>query len=176
MPHPSWKLLLSMKVKVLVAQSCLTLVTPWTVCIPPGSSVHGILHGMGSPFLLQGIFQTQGSNPGLLYCRDSLLAEPPGKPFTQQPPLFPPVEHSQNDALTLHTHMWISIIKKLSLPSFSFFRKKKDLFIYFWLHWVFVAALRLSLLVVNGLSFSQACGILPDQGSNLRTMDCKADS
>ena len=43
MPHPSWKLLLSMKVKVLVAQSCLTLVTPWTVCIPPGSSVHGIL-------------------------------------------------------------------------------------------------------------------------------------
>ena len=26
-----------------VAKSCLTLVTPWTVCSPPGSSVHGIL-------------------------------------------------------------------------------------------------------------------------------------
>ena len=93
------------------------LLCPWN---SPGKNT-----GMGSPFLLQGIFQTQGSNPGLLYCRDSLLAEPPGKPFTQQSPLFPPVEHSQNDALTLHTHMWISIIKKLSLPSFSFFRKKK---------------------------------------------------
>ena len=31
-----------MKVKVLVAQSCLTLCNPWTVA-PPGSSVHGIL-------------------------------------------------------------------------------------------------------------------------------------
>ena len=32
----------SSEVKVLVTQSCLTLVTPWTVS-PPGSSVHGIL-------------------------------------------------------------------------------------------------------------------------------------
>ena len=28
---------------VLVGQSCLTLVIPWTVAQPPGSSVHGIL-------------------------------------------------------------------------------------------------------------------------------------
>ena len=28
---------------VSVAQSCLTLVTPWAVCSPPGSSVQGIL-------------------------------------------------------------------------------------------------------------------------------------
>ena len=41
---------------------------------------------MGCHFLLQGIFQTQGSNPGLLCCRqspalqaDSLLTKPPGK-------------------------------------------------------------------------------------------------
>ena len=40
-------------------------------CSPPGSSVHGILQArileLGSHSLLQGIFLTQGSNPGLLY-------------------------------------------------------------------------------------------------------------
>ena len=42
--------------------------------------------GVGCHFLLQGIFQTQGSNPGLLCCgqspalqADSFLMEPPGK-------------------------------------------------------------------------------------------------
>ena len=40
--------------------------------------------GMGSHSLLQGIFPTQESNPGLLYWQaDSLLSEPPGKPFEQ---------------------------------------------------------------------------------------------
>ena len=35
----------------------------------------------GWPFPSQGIFPTQGSNPGLLPCRwDSLPSEPPGKP------------------------------------------------------------------------------------------------
>ena len=36
--------------------------------------VHGILQdtGVGSLFLLQGIFPTQGSNPGLSHCRQSL--------------------------------------------------------------------------------------------------------
>ena len=42
----------------------------------PGSSVHGILQGkntgVGSHFLLQGIFPTQESNPGLLPCRQIL--------------------------------------------------------------------------------------------------------
>ena len=36
---------------------------------PPGSSVHGIIQskntGVGYHFLLQGIFQTQGSDPGI---------------------------------------------------------------------------------------------------------------
>ena len=33
-------------------------------------AVHGILHtGVGSLSLLQGIFPTQGSNPGPLHCR-----------------------------------------------------------------------------------------------------------
>ena len=37
--------------------------------------------GLGSLSLFQGIFPTQGSNPGLLHCRRiSLPAEPQGKP------------------------------------------------------------------------------------------------
>ena len=54
-------------------------------CSPPGSSVHGlsqarILEGVGCHFLLQGIFLTQGLNPGLLHCRWILFTtEPPGK-------------------------------------------------------------------------------------------------
>ena len=51
---------------------------------PPGSSVYGDSPGkntgVGCHVLLQGIFATQGSNPGLPHCRDSLLSEPPGKP------------------------------------------------------------------------------------------------
>ena len=58
-----------------VAQSCPTLCNP-VDCSPPGSSVHGILQariqGVGCHFLLQGIFPTQGSNPGLLHCRQTL--------------------------------------------------------------------------------------------------------
>ena len=55
-----------------VAQSCLTLCDPMD-CSPPGSSVHGDSPGkntgVGSHTLLQGLFPTQGSNPGLPYCR-----------------------------------------------------------------------------------------------------------
>jgi len=58
----------------------LCLVTQWwpTLCDPmdcsmPGSSVHedspGKNTGVGCHALLQGIFPTQGSNPGLWYCR-----------------------------------------------------------------------------------------------------------
>ena len=37
--------------------------------------------GMGIHSLLQGVFPTQGSNPGLQHCRaDPLPAEPPEKP------------------------------------------------------------------------------------------------
>ena len=56
-------------------QSCLTLCDP-TDCSPPGSSVHGDSPGkntgVGCHFLLQGIFPTQGSNPGLPHCRQIL--------------------------------------------------------------------------------------------------------
>ena len=59
----------------LVAQLCLTLCDPMD-CGPPGSSVHrdspGKNIGMGCHALLQGIFPTQGLNPGLLHCRQIL--------------------------------------------------------------------------------------------------------
>ena len=45
-------------------------------CSPPGSSVHGDSPGkntgVGCHALLQGIFPTQGSNPGLPHCRQIL--------------------------------------------------------------------------------------------------------
>ena len=53
-------------------------------CSLPGFSVHGIFQArvprVGCHFLLQGIFPTQGSNPGLLHCRHSLPSEPWRKP------------------------------------------------------------------------------------------------
>ena len=56
----------------VVAQSCPALCDP-TDCSPPGSSVHGDSPGqnagVGCQALLQGIFPTQGSNPGLAHCR-----------------------------------------------------------------------------------------------------------
>ena len=58
-----------------VTQSCPTLWDPMD-CSPPHSSVRGTLPGrntrVGSHSLLQGIFPTQGSNPGLLHCRQIL--------------------------------------------------------------------------------------------------------
>ena len=56
----------------LVAQSCPTLCGPMD-CSPQGSSVHGDSPGkntgVGCHALLQGIFPTQGLNPGLPHCR-----------------------------------------------------------------------------------------------------------
>ena len=47
-----------------------------TLCHSMDYTVHGILQGqntgVGSSFLLQGIFPTQGQNPGLLHCRQFL--------------------------------------------------------------------------------------------------------
>ena len=65
----------------LVTQSCLTLCDPMD-CSLPGSSVNG-----GSPGKNTGlIFLTQGSNRGLLHCRQILYhlshqGSPRGKPF-----------------------------------------------------------------------------------------------
>ena len=58
-----------------VTQSCSTLGNPMD-CSPPGSSVHGDspgkTTGVGCHALLQGIFPTQGWNPGLQLCRPIL--------------------------------------------------------------------------------------------------------
>ena len=59
----------------VVAQSCPTLYDPMA-CSPPGFSVRGDspgkYTGMGCHALLQGIFPTQGLDPGLPHCRQSL--------------------------------------------------------------------------------------------------------
>ena len=59
----------------LVAQSCPALCDPMD-CSPPGSTVHGDSPskntGVGCHALFQGNFLTQGSNPGLLHCRQIL--------------------------------------------------------------------------------------------------------
>ena len=59
----------------LVSQSCLTLCNPVDYS-PSGSSVHGDSlgknTGVGCHTLLQGIFPTQGLNPGLPHCRQIL--------------------------------------------------------------------------------------------------------
>ena len=58
----------------LVAKSCPTLETPWNIaCQSPLSMEFSRQeYWSGLPFLLQGIFLTQGSNPGLLRCRQIL--------------------------------------------------------------------------------------------------------
>ena len=65
------------------AQPCPTLCDTMD-CSLPGSSIQGDSldksTGVSCHFLLQGIFPTQGVNPGLPHCRRILLAEPPGKP------------------------------------------------------------------------------------------------
>ena len=59
----------------LVTESSPTLCDPMD-CNPPGPSVHGDSPGkntgVGCHALLQGIFPTQGSNPGLPHCRQIL--------------------------------------------------------------------------------------------------------
>ena len=74
----------------LVAQSCLTLVAP-VDCIPPGSSVRGILQARILDWAVISFFRGSARPRGrthiscvaggLLHCRwDSLPTEPPGKP------------------------------------------------------------------------------------------------
>ena len=59
----------------LVAQACTNVCSPMD-CSLPGSSIHGDSLGrnigVGCYALLQGIFPTQGSNPGLLHRRQIL--------------------------------------------------------------------------------------------------------
>ena len=58
----------------LVAQTCLTLVTPWTVAhqAPLSMGFSRQEYWSGLPFPSREIFLTQESNPGLLHCRQTL--------------------------------------------------------------------------------------------------------
>ena len=97
---------------VLVVQSCLTLCDLVDYSLP-GSSVHGILQvrirGVGCHFLFQGMFLTQGSNPGLLHCRQILYwlsyKESPCMPFNDN--------HTQIGYLSIElmTRTWVLIYK-----------------------------------------------------------------
>ena len=63
---------------MLVAQSCRLFAALWTVA--HGKNSPGKNPGVGSHSLLQGIFLTQGLNPGSPALQaDSLPYEPPGK-------------------------------------------------------------------------------------------------
>ena len=79
--HPQgFKHFSSLTLKMKVAQSCLSL-RPYGLCSPWHSA--GQNTGVGSLSLLQGIFPTQGSNPGLLHCRQILYQlSHKGSPFT----------------------------------------------------------------------------------------------
>ena len=70
----------------LVTQSCPTLCDPMepTRLLCPWNSP-GKNSGVGCHFLLQGIFPTQGSNPGHHIAKDYLPTEPPGKPWISLP-------------------------------------------------------------------------------------------
>ena len=59
--------IVSLKVKAKVTQSCPTLCDPMDFPYSPWNSP-GQDSGVGRLSLLQGIFPTQGSNPGLLHC------------------------------------------------------------------------------------------------------------
>ena len=76
----------------LVAHLRLTLCDPMD-CSPPGSSVHGDSPGkntgVGCHALLQGIFQTQGSNPGFPHGRQILYClSRQGSPYDPAIPLL----------------------------------------------------------------------------------------
>ena len=71
---------------VLVAQSCHLFEILWTGAhqTPLSMEFPGKNTWVGCHAFLQGIFLTQGSNPGILHWQvDSLLFEPPGKPGEQ---------------------------------------------------------------------------------------------
>ena len=96
----------------LVTQSCPTLCDLMD-CSPPGSSVYGDAPGkhtgVACHTVLRGIFPTQGLNPGLPHCRQSLPAELRGKPILAlQPPILSCFSTAQPRACKLHFPAWLS--------------------------------------------------------------------
>ena len=141
-------------------------------CSPPGSCVYGHSSGknpgVGRHALLQGIFPTQGSNPGLPERRQILYC----------------LSHQGSPEKTLRL-TYLLMLTAL-VQAFSRCRERGLLF----------AAVQAPLvlpgtgsrhsgpsvcstdsgLVVYGLSCSKACGIFPNQGSNQCLLHWQADS
>ena len=101
----------------------------------PGFSVHGIFPGkstgVGCHCLLQGIFLTQGSNPGLLHCRQTLYPlSHQGIPLSVNGTYnssslartFPQVSHSKILELSLRFHFLPCPIFKRSPKLISYFK------------------------------------------------------
>ena len=91
--------------KVKVAQSCPTLCDPMECTVPgilPGQNT-----GVGSLSLLQGIFQTQGFNPGLLHCRRILYQlSHKGSPITFQALLIYSSQNTLRCLLLFSFYRW----------------------------------------------------------------------
>ena len=91
----------TVKVKVKSFSHVRLFVTP-VGCSLPGSSVHGIFQARvlewGAMAFSQGIFPTQGSNPGLPHCRQTLY------PLShQRSPLHSEGNYKQAEKTTLRT-------------------------------------------------------------------------
>ena len=71
-----------LKVKVKSLSRVKLFETPWTVALqaPPSMAFPRQDTGVSCHLLFQGIFPTQGLNPSLLHCGQTLLSEPPGEP------------------------------------------------------------------------------------------------
>ena len=103
----------------LVAQSCPTLCNPMD-CSLPGSSVHGDSPGknirVGCHALLQGIFPTQGSNPGLPHYRCYFYH----LSHQRNPPPFPLSIPRQNWSANTGSFAFSKILHKWSHIVYSF--------------------------------------------------------
>ena len=98
---------------MLVAQPRLILCDP-VDCSPPGSSVHGNSPGkntgVGCHALLQAIFLTQGSNPGLPCCRRILYhLSHQGSPLEFRSPQF---------CLSVFLCLWVCVYVLRSIQSY----------------------------------------------------------
>ena len=138
-----------MKVKALVAQSYPILCDPMD-CNPP-LSVHGIFQARILEYsLLQGIFLTQGSNPGLLHCRQILYYL-----SHQGSPIFSPYTYSYCRLLLLllsrFSRVWLLATPRTAThqapPSMGFSRQE------YWsgvpLPSLFTAGYRISILQLS---------------------------
>ena len=113
--------------------------TPWPILSREWNSV-GQNTRVGSLSLLQGIFPTQGSNPGLLHCRWILY----------QLNYHESLKISER-RMQFKANGFASVEPQ---NGFIFLRFSKNLF---WLWWVFVAACELYLVAVSGSYFSLRC-------------------